>query len=254
MRRASRSPVFALPGAGVASAGLPERCVGDAHRMPARLESLLRITDCSNPLGPLIWFQGALVLAGLQASVILRSRARGTDRPAQEVIRPVPLVPMGERIAVKPGVPLRGNPGPNRLALRLVDQEGRTLAEEQDLGECTDGMRGIQIPFDLGVSALVWVAARAWTEHGPRIGVSGEVVFPWGVNLRIGFRPSGSNGNGKSGRTAEVHVIRPGMAWYSREKTLESSSPDNSWVSIRFAEAGGRPVGVEHVVGHCVLV
>ena len=247
------SPVFTLPGSGAVAAGLSERCVSHAHVMPARLEASLRITESSGMLGPLLSLEGSLVLSGLRASVILRDHPRESPEAPHEVVRPISLVPSGERIPVNAGHPLRGIRGPSLITIRLMDSEGRTLAEEHEIGECVEGTLEARLPFPLAANAVVWVAAREWAASAPRYGVTGQVVFPRGVTVRLGFHPLGSGRSGIGEGATEAKLVDAGLAWHVPEKTFEGNSSEASWVYVQFSEPGARRVDAEYVVGHCVL-
>lgn len=248
----SGSPAFMVKRSGGVDTFLPERCIGDAHTVPVRLEAALRISDCSSMLGPLIRFEGALVFSGLQASVVFRYVAGESILQEGRVVRPVPLLTPGQSMAIH-GRPLRGIRGRSSIWIRLTDRAGHPLAEEQELGECVDGVREVHLPFHVGVGALVWVTARDWSARGPRCLVSGEVVLPRGVAMRLRFHPSENGRNGIGEAAAELQVIPPGMTWQAPERLIEGSPSDSSWVSVQFAEPGGCLLGREHAVGRCMI-
>jgi hypothetical protein len=233
------------------AAGVPKRCIEDLHVATACLAGQLRIMDSESRLGPLITCQAAIVPPELKASVVFRDRPRVAYPFADEIVRLIDLVRTRERAAPRPMRPVRGLPGRSTISLRLVDQEGWTVAEEQMLGECTDGLVPIRMSFVLELKSMVWFAARDWSERGPRISVSSEVLVPRGVSLRIAFRPFDADRGMIGQRTMEVPVIRPGMAWYTAERTIEGGSPDHAWVLVRFLDRGAPLVGGEHLVGHC---
>ena len=250
MKSPPSSPVFLLSRPGGVDAAFPERCIGDAHTVSASLEATMRVTDCTSMLGPLVRFEGSLVLSGLQAFVIFRYGARGAFLEEGRVVRPVPLLPAGERLALH-GRALRGIRG-SSIWVRLMDQKGHALAEEQGLGECVDGAREVRLPIRVGAGALLWVTAREGSARGPRCVVSGEVVLPRGIAMRLGFRPgSGRSGIGEG--AAEFEVVPPGMTWQAPERLVEGSAAESSWVSVQFAEPGGCLLGGEHAVGRCVI-
>lgn len=251
MRRAASIPFFLLPGANVSAARDSEQRVSSDYSMTARLESRLRLTECNNPAGPLVVLRAVLVLSGLEARVNFRS-APGAERGDEQAAARVPLVPPGERVVRAPHW-ARGAPGRCRLSVALVDRDAEPLAPEFEVGECVDGITNLDIPFAMNVSAVAWVAARDWSEQrGPLIRLSGEMVSTRGVTVRLGFRPSEQQTGGTGEGVTEFPLVRPGMAFYSREKTLEAGSSGNPWVSVQFVAEGGQSIGGEQLVGRCV--
>ena len=254
MRTEPGSPVFTLPESGVLAAGVPMRCMEDAHAESVRLECRFSVTDGSSTLGPLLWCRASLVLPGLRTLVIFRDRPRREARFADEATRPIDLMRPGERVAPRLGRPLRSIRGPSMVSIRVTDFQGWTLAEEREIGPCVDGVLEAQASFLVDVKAMVWLAARGWAECGPRIGVSGEVTLPRGVAMRIAFRPLGSDRSVVEERAVEVPIVRPGVAWYTSERIVEGRSPEHAWVFVQFREAGTRVVSAEQIVGRCVLI
>ena len=254
MKPEGGSVVFTLPGSGVMAAGVPRRYVENLHVATACLAGHLRIAESDSRLGPLVWCQAAIVPPALQASVIFRDRPTMTPPAAGELERLVDLVGSRGRPVPRLGRPLRGVPGRSTISLRLVDQEGWTVAEEQTISEVSDGLRAIRMSFVVELKSMVWFEARDWSERGHRISVSSEVLVPRGVSLRIAFRPLDADRRMIGQRAVELPVIRPGMTWFTAERTIEGASADHAWVSVRFLDRGTPLVGGEHLVGRCQLV
>lgn len=251
MKPEGGSVVFTLPGSGVMAAGVSRRYVENLHVATACLAGHVQIAESGSRLGPLVWCQAAIVPPALQASVIFRDRPRTTPPFADEVVRMVDLVGSRGRTVPRLGRPLRGLPGRSTISLRLVDQGGWTVAEEQTIDDVTDGVRAIEMSFVVELKSMVWFAARDWSERGHRISVSSEVLVPRGVSLRIAFRPVDADRRMVGQRAMEMPVIRPGMAWFTAERTIEAGSADHDWVSVRFLDHGTPLDGGEHLVGRC---
>jgi len=250
---ASGSLVFFLPGPGEGGPAQSERRVSTVFSMPAQFEAWLRVKHGSSPLGALISFQTTVVLSGVQARVTFRSRASKTERPLGEVAMQLPLVPSAQRM-VRPGHSLRGVPREARITLRLMDREGRPLSHPHEFGEVTDGVHEADIPFSVDTTVVLWMTALDWSERrGPRVRVSGELIFTKGLDARLDLHPAGGRGESANDGT-QVQLIGPGTTLYSAEKTLEGSIPGSSWVSIEFIDSEGRTIGDEVLVGRCVAV
>jgi hypothetical protein len=253
MTPVSGSLVFFLPSPGEGGPSQSERRVSAAFSMPAQFEAWLRVKHGSSPLGALISFQSTIVLSGVQARVTFRSRASWSDPPLEEVAMQLPIVPPGQRM-VRPGHSLRGLPREGRLSFGLLDREGRPLGETRDLGPYADGVHEAEIPFSVDTTVVAWVTALDWSErHGPRVRLSGELIFTQGLDVRLDFNPVGARGEALPDGT-RVQLIGPGTTLYSAEKVLESSLPGSSWVSIQFIDSEGCPIGEEVLVGRCVVV
>jgi hypothetical protein len=220
--------------------------------MAARLEGTLRMTHCASLLGPLVEIQASLLCAGLRLQVIFRNRPTETDPAVGEFVRPLVLVSSEERIALRPRRAVRGIPERASVSIQLVDRDGAALADAQETEACVDGTHAFQIPCRVGLTSMVWFAARDWSERGPRIGVSGEVIVPRGVAARLAFQPLADERRRGGGFATELWLARPGTAWIISERILESGSPQHAWVFARFAEGGERRTGGEEMVGHCV--
>jgi len=228
------------------------RAVAVSHAMPARLRARLHIAGSGGSVEPVVMLQGTLAFSSPRARVIFRSHPLDPGRPEEGVTREARLVPSGARLVPR-WSPVRGIAGRSRLSLQLADFDGRPLGPEQDFGECSDGVREIQAHFVLEANVRASVSAREWHEpEGPSIAVDGELMFPRGVILKLGFSPLGTRTERMRGSVSDVQLIHPGFAMYSSEKRFDSGLRDHTWVSILFIGEAGRPIVDEQVVGCCV--
>jgi hypothetical protein len=252
MKRVSAFPIFGLPGSSAAAVRHSEQRMSAACAMPAGLKARLRLAECNSSRGPLIVLQAQMVLSGLEARVMFRASAGDTVERGGQITHRVVLVPSGEWLT-RQAHSTRGIPGRGLISLRLVDGGGRPLAPEQEVGECVEGTTNFSVPFMMDASAVAWVGARDWSEQrGPLIHVSAEVVSTRGVSVRLRFRPSVGPMRGTGEGVTEFPLIRPGMSFYAREKSLEAGLSGSPWISLTFVGEGGRPFGGEHQVGRCV--
>ena len=137
----------------------------------------------------------------------------------------------------------------------LIDGQRRELIPERELGDCVDGIINLDLPFTFNVSAVIWVAARVWSEQrGPLIRFSSEVVSARGVTVRLVVRSIRGHVGGPGEGVVECPLVHPGSVFYSRDKTLDSGSPGPVWVLVRFVGEGGRAIGEEQLVGRCVCL
>ena len=250
MSRAPESLGFMRPGQAKAPA---EQRVSTSWAMPARIETWLRVSQSSSPLGPEVSMRATLVLPGLQARVTLRHDPLLAGSPPEDETVPVPMVATGERLCAA-GRPLGGIPAGATLTLRVVDADGRLLADEQEIGACEDGLHGSTVPCVVDASAVSRVSGLDWSaRRGPRVRVHGALEFARGVLVFLGFRPPDGDRAPLEG-VRELTLVAPGQSLAGPEKTLEGMGPSGTWVSVRFNEPAGRPIGEEHVVGRCVLV
>src|SRR5262245_31509175 len=252
LRQSTAAPAFMVPGA-VAGRVRAEQRVSTAWAMPSRLETWLRVTRAASPLGPLVSLQASLVIPGLQASATLyHGPAPGGDRPACEIVR-IPMVPPGERIT-RAGHLMRGMSRGAALRWVVSDADGRPIADEREIGTCEDGFYDLSAtPCLVDASAIAWISGIDGSPHrGARVRVSGELVFARGVTLRLGFHPRHAGADAGGAGACELPLVRAGFALYAPEKTLEGSGPASAWVSLRFDDRQGRPIGEEHVIGRRV--
>jgi hypothetical protein len=246
--------VFLVPGSGNQVVKLSEHRLSASYAMPVRLEVTFRIDGHRDPMSPAIAVQTTLVLAGLQARILFRDRARATGSRAEPIVHQVSLISSGERV-MRPWQPVQTLPRGSRLALRVADREDHPLGEEWGAGDCEDGLHEATVPFVAAASIVAWVATRDWSEQrGPRLSLSGELALPEGVRLLLGYRllDGGSPGTLRGG--SEIGLVRPGTALYMPEKTVEGGSGGQSWVSVQFLDGVGEPFGEEQLIGRCALV
>lgn len=240
---------FRAPGA---DGPTPEQRVSTMWAMPARLETWLRVTQSSSALGPEVSIRATLVLPGLQARVTLRHDPVLAGAPPEDATVRVPMVATGERLCAA-GRPLGGIPAGAPLTLRVTDADGRLLADEHELGVCEDGLHGAAVPCVVGASAVSRVSGLDWSaRRGPRVRVHGALEFARGVLVFLGFRRP-HDGHAPLEGVRELTLVEPGRALDGPEQTLEGMGPTGTWVSVRFNEPTGRPIGGEHVVGRCVV-
>ena len=96
------------------------------------------------------------------------------------------------------------------------------------------------------------VMTRLMEEHSP-----GTLVFMVpGSHLdrpRQAEQPVSSTGAMPARIEAcDLPLVPPGFAPAATERTLEGAGPASTWVSMRFDDGMGRPIGDEHVVSRCV--
>jgi hypothetical protein len=228
------------------SAGQPhgEPRVATDWLMPSRIRVALQLSECASAAGPLVSLKASLLLPGLQARIIFRDRPHREDVPFQEVSVMVPLVLPGERLE-RPLLSGRGAPAPARLALHLGDSNRRPLVPPQEI-ECVAGGRELEHPILLDVSAVVWLSAHTPGANGTRLRVNGRLVFPRGVTGRI---DPGASAERRGRPAPELPLISPGAMFFFYERSVESGLPCDPWVSLRFMDERGTPIGDEQSVG-----
>ena len=235
-------------GASPVAAAHREPRVVTEYVMPARFRGMLQLANCASPLGPVISLEASLVLSGLQARVTFRDRPRRDDVAVQEASVMVPLVLPGERLE-RPLQTMRGAPARPRLTVGLFDRDQRPLADAQEFGECTDGSRLLELPIRVDVGAIVWLSARASSgSSGAKLLVNGKLVFSRGVTAQLGLGPAADST--RLDRVAtEVPLVNPGTMFFFYERIVENRLRGDPWVSMRFLDERGRPIGEEQPIG-----
>ncbi|HEY2956557.1 MAG TPA: hypothetical protein VGK89_15060 [Candidatus Eisenbacteria bacterium] len=251
MSRSAGYLAFRPTGWSATTPSVSEYRASTRYAMPVRLETRLRVSESNGRAGPLVTLQATIVLSSLEARVVFRGAGFEEQGTVFEVAQHVPLVPPGEQIA-RPASPLRRIGPECGITLGIRDDEGHALCEDREIARCVDGVHEFGIPFAVETSAVAWVAARDWSEQrGPRIRLSGELIFTRGVAMRLGFRPLDRESEGSSEGVTEVQLARPGLSLYFPGRTVEAGHPENTWVAVQFVDPGGRPIGERHVVGRC---
>jgi len=252
MKRVSPFPVFLQPRESALATRHTEERVSAACTMPVGLKARIRLAECDSSRGLMIVLQAQLVLSGIEARVVFRDTPDRATAGGEQVMHRVALVPAGEWLP-RQSHSTRGTPGRSRVSMTLVDGGARPLAPVQDIGACVEGITNFNLPFDMDVSAVAWLGAREWSEQrGPVINLSAEVISTRGVTVRLGFRSSEQKSGGTGESVTDFPLIRPGMTFYNREKTLEGGLTGSPWISVLFMGEGGRPIGEEQLVGRCV--
>jgi len=253
MKRVHPFVVFAKPDASTTSVGLPERWLREVRPLPAWLEGTLQLRQPVGQLGPLVELRASLLTSGLRVFISFRDRPHAASSSAADVVRSVVLLPSEERMALQPDRSVRSLGGPVYVSLQLLDGDRRAITETLDVGECVERGSRFRIPFPLGVSTTTWFAARDSSERGALVGVGGQVSVPRGLTARVMLRPLAGGRQGIGEGVAEVALVRPGWTWFAPDRNLVSGSPERAWVFARLAEASGRELGDEHLIGRVQL-
>ena len=253
MKRLHPFVVFAKPDASSASVGLPERWMHQSHPLAAWLEGSLQLRQPAGQLGPLIELRASLLTSGLRVFVSFRDRPEADSTSAGDIVRSVVLLPSDERVPLQPDRSVRSIGGPTSVSLQLLDGAGLAIAETLELGECLERGNRFRVPIQLGVSTTVWFAARDSSERGALVGVGGQVSVPRGLTARLGLRPIAAGRRGVGEGVAEVALVRAGWTWFAPDRNLVSGSPEHAWVFARLADASGRGLGDEQLIGRVQL-
>ena len=246
-------PVFMPPGSEASAAPHSEERVRTDARLPVWLEAELRPRGAAERAHASLALEAALVLPGLRARVTFRARPPDDGPRPDEAAFELTLVAGDTRIARPlPSFPRRSGREP--LSMRAFDADGRPLGGERPLLERLDGSRSARVPCLAEVGIVLWIAVRDGPARGgPRLSVSGDLVFTRGATLRLALRPH------TPARRAEAEafhwpIVPPGRALQLEERSLPLGPPNAPWLALQVLDSSGTPLGDEHPIGRCLVV
>ena len=88
---------------------------------------------------------------------------------------------------------------------------------------------------------------------GPFINVSGSMSVSPGVKARLIFRNQRTDGAPHEAiAMAHVTLFTDGFTFSFPKQPVHGGVGGNPWISVRFADASGQPMGPETLLGRCV--
>jgi len=228
---------------------------------PMNLQASVSAFECENSPGPWINFEGAVTLAGLNVQLIFRNNINKDVHTRVEEIRTVVGVTTGTtiRIPKQPSHPFEGGTGTGVggnpwISIQIVDSNGRPLSGEIVLGRCVQGVFNPTVEFVTGVIAQALIETLDCTNNpGPFINVSGSMTVSPGVKARLIFRNQRTDGAPhEASAMADVTLFTDGFTFSFPKQPVQGGVGGNPWISVRFADASGQPMGPETLLGRCV--
>jgi hypothetical protein len=228
---------------------------------PMNLQATVSTFDCTNNPGPWINFEGAVTLAGLNVQLIFRNNINKDVHTYVEDIQTVVGVTTGTtiRIPKQPSHPFEGGTGTGVggnpwISIQIVDTNGNPLSGEVLLGRCVQGAFTPSVDFSASVIAQAIIETLDCTNNpGPYINVSGSMSVSPGVKARIIFRNQRADGAPHEAiAMADVTLFSNGFAFSFPKQPVQGGVGGNPWISVRFADSAGQPIGPETLLGRCV--
>ncbi len=228
---------------------------------PMNLQATVSAFDCENSPGPWINFEGAVTLGGMNVQMIFRNNINKDVHTLVEDIETVAGVAAGTtvRIPKQPSHPFEGGAGTGVggnpwISMQIVDTNGNPLSGEILLGRCVQGAFSPSIDFSASVIGQAVVETVDCTNNpGPNINVSGSMSVSPGIKARIIFRNQRQAGAPHEAiAMAEVTLFSNGFAFSFPKQPVLGGVGGNPWISVRFADPAGQPIGTETLLGRCV--
>ncbi|TMH55225.1 MAG: hypothetical protein E6H62_07540 [Betaproteobacteria bacterium] len=228
---------------------------------PMNLQATVSTFDCTNNPGPWINFEGAVTLAGLDVQLVFRNNINKDVHTRVEDVQTVVGVTTGVtiRIPKQPSHPFEGGTGTGAggnpwISIQLVDDNGKPLSGEVLLGRCVQGAFNPSVDFSASVIAQAIIETLDCTNNpGPHINVSGSMSVSPGVKARIIFRNQRADGAPHEAvAMADVTLFSNGFAFSFPKQPVQGGVGGNPWISVRFADSAGQPIGPETLLGRCV--
>ena len=228
---------------------------------PMNLQASVTSFECENAPGPWINFEGAVSLAGLNIQMICRNNINKDVHPYVEDVQTVVGVATGTtiRIPKQPSHPFAGGTGTGVggnpwISMQIVDSNNRPLSGEIMLGRCVQGAFNPTIDFNAAVVAQALVETLDCTNNrGPYINVSGSMSVSPGVKARLIFRNQRTDGAPHEAiAMADVALFTDGFTFSFPKQPVQGGVGGNPWISVRFANDAGQPIGPETLLGRCV--
>ena len=228
---------------------------------PMNLQASVSAFECENSPGPWINFEGAVTLAGLNVQLIFRNNINKDVHTYVEDVQTVVGVATGTtiRIPKQPSHPFEGGTGTGVggnpwISLQIVDSDGKPLSGEMLLGRCVQGMFNPSADFVAAVTAQALIETLDCTNNpGPFINVSGSMSVSPGIKARFIFRNQRTDGAPHEATAiADVTLFTDGFTFSFPKQPVHGGVGGNPWISVRFADASGQPMGPETLLGRCV--
>lgn len=228
---------------------------------PMTMQASVTAFNCENAPGPWINFEGAVALAGLNVQLVFRNNINKDVHTYVEDIQTVVGVATGTtiRIPKQPSHPFEGGTGTGVggnpwISIQIVDSNGQPLSGETVLGRCVQGVFNPTASFAAPVFAQALIETLDCTNNpGPYINVSGSMSVSPGVKARIIFRNQRADGAPhEAAAMADVTLITNGLTFSFPKQPVQGGVGGNPWISVRFADASGQPMGAETLLGRCV--
>lgn len=260
----SKAALAAVTGLGLAalsSAALALNQVTADLSQPMNLQASVSAFECENSPGPWINFEGAVTLAGLNVQLIFRNNINKDVHTYVEDVQTVVGVSTGTtiRIPKQPSHPFEGGTGTGVggnpwISLQIVDSNNQPLSGEVLLGRCVQGAFNPSADFVAAVTAQALIETLDCTNNpGPFINVSGSMSVSPGVKARFIFRNQRTDGAPHEATAmADVTLFTDGFAFSFPKQPVQGGVGGNPWISVRFADASGQPMGPETLLGRCV--
>lgn len=230
--------------------------VTSQFEMPVQLQASLFTWECSNAPGPQITLEGAITLSGLSVQFIFRNNInRDVHVHTEETTVDAVVIPAGKALVI-PKQPVQGGTGGNPFIwLQLVDSEGDPLTGEIFLGRCVQGAFNANPDFfALALAAALIEVTDCTNNPGPFINLSGQMSFTKGITARFIFRNNDNpvGGPHEAAAAADVVLIPAGFSLEFPKQPVQGGVGGNPWISVRFLNGNGEPVGTETLLGRCV--
>jgi hypothetical protein len=259
-----QAPLALLAGLGLLASSLPAQALNQVTEdlsQPMTLQASVSAFDCENSPGPWISFEGAVALTGLDVQMIFRNNLNRDVHTYVEDIRTVVGVAAGTtvRIPKQPSHPFEGGTGTGVggnpwISMQIVDADGKALSGEVPLGRCVQGTFSPSVKFDAAVIAQALVETLDCTNNpGPYINVGGGMSVSPGIKARLIFRNQRTDGAPHEATAmADVTLFPNGTVFSFPKQPVQGGVGGNPWISARFADPSGQPLGPETLLGRCV--
>jgi hypothetical protein len=235
--------------------------VTETFSEPMNLQASVSAFNCENAPGPWITFEGAVTLAGLNVQLVFRNNINKDVHTYVEDIQTVVGVATGTtvRIPKQPSHPFEGGTGTGTggnpwISIQIVDSNGQPLSGEMLLGRCVQGAFSPTVDFSTSVIAQALIETLDCTNNpGPYINVSGSMSVSPGVKARLIFRNQREDGAPHEAiAMADVTLFTNGFTFSFPKQPVQGGVGGNPWISVRFANDAGAPIGPETLLGRCV--
>lgn len=224
--------------------------------MPAHLQMMVTMAECTNAPGPVITFEGVLTLSGLAVQLIFRNNDNPVGGPHEHVEESsvsTVVIPEGEAIQI-PKQPVQGGVGGNPFIwIQFFDDDDNPLTSEIFLGRCVQGISDVSVDLLVPGIANALIAADCSNNPGPFITMDGELVLS-GINAKLIFRNNDNpvGGPHENVQSLDVVIIPSGISIKFPKQPVQGGVGGNPFIWIRFLDGSGQPLTDEIFLGRCV--
>jgi len=198
---------------------------------------------------------GMLLVQGPWARLLFRPGTDGAAASrAEAIVTEGACEPDPPRVVMPARVVRTSNHPSPHAWVDFEDATGRPLCSPLCIGRIERKVLRGEREFVASVSMNVWLAIRDLNpRRGPVLEITGDLVFPMGVEFAIRLGSEFDRHGGPAGRVEGAHIpiLAPGASLPITRREMTPGAAGNEEVSLLMRDGRGMATGAEIAVGRC---